>query len=336
MHIPKYWGRAERQARRRNGQVFDIRKWHWSDESVADAEAGAQQRAEVVVSRIAAGEPFPTRYAYASDQPLREELVREVPGSDGKSVITRNAYGALVLNSEQVMFVDIDFETSGDDSSSHRHGNSAAATSGGSDLPSFEGNPGEIAKSILSWGIRKLFGDAASQGNLPRRQDAPGTPGQLDAAEQRVIAQLEKWVAQNPAWAFRAYRTASGVRLLVTNGLHQPDSAQTLQVMAELRADSLYLRLCRTQKSFRARLTPKPWRLGMAAPRVRFPYSDPGESEEMRRWLRRYEKASHNRATARFVRELGSGLTEVPAEVEAVVRIHDEITRAHETQFPLA
>jgi len=40
------------------------------------------------------------------------------------------------------------------------------------------------------------------------------------------------------------------------------------QVFDTLGADPPYRRLCRTQKCFLARLTPKPWRCGVAKPPV--------------------------------------------------------------------
>ena len=43
--------------------------------------------------------------------PLREEVLNQVEGPDGRllAVVTRNGYGSVVLNTERVMFVDIDF-----------------------------------------------------------------------------------------------------------------------------------------------------------------------------------------------------------------------------------
>ena len=51
----------------------------------------------------------PTRYEY-HDRPIKEERVQEIVDGDSPiAVITRNRYGALVLNSPNVMFVDVDF-----------------------------------------------------------------------------------------------------------------------------------------------------------------------------------------------------------------------------------
>ena len=51
---------------------------------------------------------FPVRYEY-SDRPLREETIQEIRNGDGISaVFTRNSYGAIVLNTNRVMFVNVD------------------------------------------------------------------------------------------------------------------------------------------------------------------------------------------------------------------------------------
>jgi hypothetical protein len=56
---------------------------------------------------IERGSPF-REYGY-DDRPIREEIVQQIrTGTTAAAVITRNSYGALVLNTERVMFVDID------------------------------------------------------------------------------------------------------------------------------------------------------------------------------------------------------------------------------------
>jgi hypothetical protein len=69
-----------------------------------------------VAARIAADERPPRDYGYA-DRPVREEVVEEITGADGDAAaaLTRNSYGSLVLNTRDLVFIDIDLpqETSG-------------------------------------------------------------------------------------------------------------------------------------------------------------------------------------------------------------------------------
>lgn len=84
--------------------------------------------------------------------------------------------------------------------------------------------------------------------------------------------------------------------------------------------------------SFRARLTPKPWRIGKAAP----PGDSPREDERLRqafeKWLQEYDRAAGSKATCQFVETIGSGT--IHPEVAHIV-LHDERTRAT-SALPLA
>ena len=64
-----------------------------------------------VRARITSGDiPCSTRGGYYPNRPFREQIIRELKDAAGQTsaVITRNAYGCLVLNTARMMFVDID------------------------------------------------------------------------------------------------------------------------------------------------------------------------------------------------------------------------------------
>jgi len=48
------------------------------------------------------------------------------------------------------------------------------------------------------------------------------------------------------------------------------------------------IRLCRSQESFHARLTPKPWRCRLALPPASFPFSTSQEESKFRAWEANY------------------------------------------------
>jgi hypothetical protein len=106
MKIPKYWAQGTAKVRGDRGE-FDLTFWRWSDTSQAEAAQAAEARAREVAARFTSFNEL-NRYGYA-DRPLREEIVDVVKGSDGReiAIVTRNAYGALVLNAARVMFIDI-------------------------------------------------------------------------------------------------------------------------------------------------------------------------------------------------------------------------------------
>lgn len=234
----------------------------------------ARRRLADACTRIASGSLRDEAYFYGK-APLREEIIRSV-GQD--AVVTRNRYGALVLNTARVPFIDVDTEASG---------------SGGGFLGLFGGKK-----------------DAAS------------------AALDRVRAACGRF----PRTSFRIYRTAAGFRLLATDLLLDPASAQAEALLADFSADPFFVKLCKLQASFRARLTPKPWRCGCGLP----PGSFPRESTTQiafGTWLQEYELAIRSKATCQLLETQGPGHT-LP-EVSEIVSEHDRACRVGE-KAPLA
>jgi hypothetical protein len=113
MKIPKYWAQGVQSAKGLDGRNYMFSCWQWSNVSVADAQQQANARALGLVQRLANDEDL-DRYSYG-DRPLREEIRQAVTNRQGKEIalVTRNAYGALVLNAAQAMFIDIDFPGKG-------------------------------------------------------------------------------------------------------------------------------------------------------------------------------------------------------------------------------
>jgi hypothetical protein len=68
--------------------------------------------AKRVLDKLRAGEPL-DRYGYGS-APLREEVIERFHDAQGElaAAVTRNAYGAMVLNAAWLMFIDLDFAPS--------------------------------------------------------------------------------------------------------------------------------------------------------------------------------------------------------------------------------
>ena len=108
MKIPPYWSKArytgDGPGRRGDGVVA----CGWSYSSLHDAATQAALRAKRVFDLVTHGQK-PGTYEY-SDRPVKEEIIREIPGEDTPAaLITRNRYGALVLNTATVLFADVDY-----------------------------------------------------------------------------------------------------------------------------------------------------------------------------------------------------------------------------------
>jgi hypothetical protein len=181
-------------------------------------------------------------------------------------------------------------------------------------------------------GVKSLLGGLFG-GGAPARPAAPTPPPPPPDPASAAMARLRAWMSAHPDWRVRVYRTHSGLRYLVTHALFTPGDPEVQSAMTSLGADPQYVRLCQAQKSFRARLTPKPWRVGIENPPVSFPYEGPAEEGALREWASRYDRASQGRATCQLVEEIGSGM-EHP-EVAPLRALHDEQTRAA-SGLPLA
>jgi hypothetical protein len=226
------------------------------------------------------------------DRPLREERLKEFecPGADGYAVITRNAYGCQVLNTERAMFVDID-------------------------LP----EPAKPAGGASGW-LKRLFGG---------RPDGPPP----DPPETEALAKVERLARNDHHVGVRVYRTRAGLRLMMTHAPMDPKAQASLDLMASLEADPLYINLCRVQECFRARLTPKPWRCGYTACREPYPWRNDAAQRRFAKWEAGYLKASEKYATCILLKELGNRT--VHRDLAPIVRIHDELTGV-DSGLPLA
>jgi hypothetical protein len=290
MLIPKFWARAEGRATSPGGKEAAFVAWGGSRDSIAAAEASARATIQRIADRIRRGEGFPSRYSYG-DRPLREEILREYTDEEGEMVaaITRNSYGAAILNTARVAFIDVDLPPNG-------------------------------SLSALASRIRDWLGG--------KRSDARSKP--MD----RALEQLERWMEHHPSWHVRVYRTRSGLRYLVTHRTFAPQHTEIRHAMEALGADPQYRNLCNAQKSFRARLTPKPWRIGLKAPpHALYPRSSPDAERSMEEWLASYQSASREYATCRFHAALGS--QRVDPDIVPFVELHDALTKAS-ANLPLA
>lgn len=100
MKIYKYWT-VEKQKIMIDGMEQEITCYGGSNVSVEDARGKAKEKAEKIQRKIAGEKHLFDEY----EAEIREELLQTI---DDHSVITRNRYGARVLNVESLMIPDID------------------------------------------------------------------------------------------------------------------------------------------------------------------------------------------------------------------------------------
>ena len=124
---------------------------------------------------------------------------------------------------------------------------------------------------------------------------------------------------------------------MATHQLFAPGDPQVKAFFDAIGVDKVYAAMCPNQQCFRARLTPKPWRIGIAAhmkPRPGVWPVAPERRPERDRWIADYEAASRGYAACRFLEAVGTGAVHI--DVETVRRLHDDeqATRCRDLRAP--
>ncbi len=272
--MPRFWAKQSHTAKDMRGKTLTCSAWGWSFESLSEAQQTATERARRIFDRLNTGSR-PEHYDYL-ESPLREEIL-EMLGSEQEpaAMITRNRYGAQVLNAARVCFADIDFPKT---------------------------KPAGFLNSL-----KELF-------SRKHREE------RLRALEESALNAVDRW-AQSMKASLRVYRTCAGLRLLFTDKLYDPTAGATDDMLQSLGSDPLYRKLTRKQECFRARLSPKPWRIGCFAPPIGYPWLDSQTERRYRDWLKGYEAKSSGRAVCRLLKEYGS-VSDEPA-IRLVIARHD-------------
>ena len=251
------------------GTSLDVKVWGASNESPQAAEQQALKRAQQLKDVSANGFKRMHEYDYWLGY-VREEVLEELLREDGSilAALTRNSYGATVINTDQVLFGDIDVDT----------------------------------RPRIFEGLRQLFGR--------KPKDKAFYTDKVKAYQQ-----------QNSHLSIKLYETCAGLRFVILNKLYKPEDAEVAKLFSDLGVDRMYQRLCKHQEGFRARLTPKPWRIGLLRPESRFPHKEGQESSNFKSWLRKYELSSHDAAVCKEVAVYGDVV--VHDEVKTVLQLHD-------------
>lgn len=318
MIVPDFWAEGRAHGRR-DGRAVTVRRFGWSDARPADAQAHADARAADALRRILAGEALSRRerkvpYNGADGVPIREEVV----GRHGDTVVTRNSYGARCLNSPNALFADIDFPA-------------------GPPFPlgcltmlvlvGLAAWAGWAASSVVLGVVLGFVALAAARPVVTIEQRLiERMKGGVEAAARTRIA---RFAADNSEWALRIYQTPAGLRVLVTHRPFDPNDPAVREFFDRVGADPVYVRMCRNQQCFRARVSPKPWRIGIdhhIRPRPGVWPVRPEWLPVRREWIASYEAAAAGFAACEFVEDVGSG--RVHREVAPVVRLHDDLSRA--------
>lgn len=353
MQIPRYWAEASAPARNRHRHAVTVRRWGWSDESQAAAQTHAEQRLQEVLARFStqradepkpewAREPTPQGFDYngADGVPIREEVLAR----QGSAVLTRNGYGAQCLNTPDVLFADVDFAPFGQLLNGHVRAGVALwlaliATGVYGLLWAPWPLPAWWIGLLVALLLAKLVHRILTP-QLARRAEQARTlalDAHIHAEQARALARIENFARTHPDWGLHIWRTPAGLRVAATHRPFTPDELEVTEFFQAIGADPVYQRMCQRQQCFRARVSAKPWRVGIGeriVPNVRITWPVPAKYEAHRsRWLQRYEAAAARHAACQFMQSLGNATVHI--DVRPTLAWHDELSRAHHP-LPLA
>lgn len=109
MNIPPFWARQTYSDTDQKGKTQRFLANGWSFDSLEDARDHAMQRAKRIFEMVMTGER-PETYLDYIDRPIQEEILDTICHDEEIiGIITRNRYGALVLNTSCVLIADVDF-----------------------------------------------------------------------------------------------------------------------------------------------------------------------------------------------------------------------------------
>jgi len=332
MFIPRYWSEASHREVIPPRRQVTIRRFGWSSASQEDADVHARQRLEEARAVLRAEGPDGLRefrrrerviaYSGSDGLPIREEIIAEHEAED--VVLTRNSYGAVCLNTTRAMFVDVDRTVS-------RAGLfgcaglllgvvlGGAVGAGLSEIHLFRG----IVSGAVALGISGGFLGRAI-GRILHSRDLLGKD-----PVRWAICRAGEWCESRRDWLVAVYETPAGARLLPLHSTFDAGEESTFEFMDYLRADPLYVRMCRLQKCFRARVSPKPWRVGVPGhfpAGGTWPVRDPKKLARREAWLREYDERVGDYASCRVIETVGRGRRD--PRVEEIRRRHDELSRA--------
>jgi hypothetical protein len=326
MIIPYFWAECRLQKKMTKKQ-FTVRRWGWSDVSQDDAQVLADRRANDAMVRILNGENLrrlEAKDAYGTEDgvPIREEVVSR----HGNVVITRNGYGSLCLNTPNVLFVDVDAACF--DTLQMRISGCFIILIAGVVLgiwqSSFLSGAGLVI--IVFW-IWSFINNQINRYRLPMAE--------VKLKQENLIA-VRAFVSQHPEWNIRVYETPAGHRLLAMHDVFDPQGDEAKSAQKELNSDVRFAILCALQNCFRARVSPKYWRMDykpkIPLPKSKWPFL-PEHLAIRETWLVGYEAIAPNFASCRFIEQLGSKT--VHPDAEAVRALHDFLCQSN-SSLPLA
>ena len=275
MHIPTYWAQARLRHESRPTHGITVQRWGWSDTSQEAAQAHAQERAAKALQDA--------RHA-ALPQASRAWNGRTSTRSTASAPHTRRSPAAARRHGDDTQQLRRPLpEHRARGHRRYRPARAAERCALSRRDPAFAGfgrhlaGPAGTAQEQFEDGGHGAGRAAAVPGHAARAAlvgGAAGAPARGHGLAARTRHGARAGLPPKPCrLGLRVYETPKGLRVIVTHTDFAPDDPAVAQLFDALQVDPLYALLCERQQCFRARVSGKPWRMGLT-----------GLSTSLRRW----------------------------------------------------
>lgn len=120
-----------------------------------------------------------------------------------------------------------------------------------------------------------------------------------------ILQRFKKRITKNKSLGddMRIYETTKGLRVICKKYI-SPQTPIFMKLMSKFRVDSIYAYLCIKQDCYRARLTPKPYRIKQNPIRIKSPLDC--ETELYEKWEIEYARKSKSYSVVKLIETIGS------------------------------
>ncbi len=136
--------------------------------------------------------------------------------------------------------------------------------------------------------------------------------------KERIVHKFLENIKRHPKLGndFRIYETTKGVRVIGKTYI-DPTQKNYSSLMRKLGVDWIYIQLSKKQQCFRARLTPKPYRIKCKTIKIRSPLDC--ETKAYESWASQYKEHAKDYSVVKLIQTIGQDFS-----YEAAIKLHDE------------
>jgi len=136
--------------------------------------------------------------------------------------------------------------------------------------------------------------------------------------KKRIIAKFLERLKSFPELGsdFRIYETSKGVRVIGKKYI-DPQEKGYKKLMRKFSVDWLYIVLSMKQDCYRARITPKPYRMKIKTIKIKTPLDC--EAQKYVSWAQSYQAESKKYSVVKFIESVGADFS-----MEPVIKLHDQ------------